>query len=102
VVVANVLVKRELNWLERLARYLGVKVQEQEQEYGLTWSSRRVVKGVNGESKDGYIHGNVVFCCSRINMMKNNMTLDEMREWTPGWYQRVCAFFKRHEEATAA
>ena len=54
VVLANVLIKRDLTWLERLAKRLGVKVQDQ--EYGVTWSSRRVVKGINGESKATAIH----------------------------------------------
>jgi hypothetical protein len=53
-VFANVLVKRELNWLERLAKRFGIRVQEQ--EYGFTWSSRRVLKGVNGESKPTAVH----------------------------------------------
>jgi hypothetical protein len=44
-VFANVLVKRPLSRLERIARWFGVKVQEQ--EYGFTWSSRRVIKGVD-------------------------------------------------------
>ena len=44
-VVGNLLVNRPLKWYEKLARFLGVKVQEQ--EYGLVWSSRKVVKGVS-------------------------------------------------------
>jgi hypothetical protein len=53
-VFANILVKRELNWFERLLQRIGVKVQDT--EYGFTWSSRRVVKGVNGESKKDARH----------------------------------------------
>lgn len=37
----------------------------------------------------GYVPGNVVFCRKRINTMKGNMTLEEMKEWTPGWYKKV-------------
>ena len=52
---ANVLVKRELNWFERLLkRFCGVKIAES--QYGLVWSSRRVVKGVDGESKANAEH----------------------------------------------
>jgi RNA ligase len=54
VVVANILIKRQLRWYERLARCLGVQVVES--EYGLTWSSRRVVKGVGGEGKTTAVH----------------------------------------------
>lgn len=45
-VFSNILVKRKLNWLERLLKSLGVKIQTQ--EYGLVYSSRRVIKGVEG------------------------------------------------------
>lgn len=41
--VANVLVKRQLNWKERVAKKLGVKVQNK--EYGMLYSSRAVLKG---------------------------------------------------------
>lgn len=53
-VIANILTKRYLPWYEKVARALGVKVQET--EYGYTWSSRRVVKGVKGESKATAAH----------------------------------------------
>jgi hypothetical protein len=49
VVLSNLLVKRELNLLERILRKIGVKVQET--EYGLVYSSRKVIKSVNGASK---------------------------------------------------
>jgi hypothetical protein len=53
-VFANVLVKRELRWWEKLLKKLGVHVQEQ--EYGFTWSSRKVIKGVNGETRNDHNH----------------------------------------------
>lgn len=37
----------------------------------------------------GYIKGNVVFCIHKINLIKNNMTLSEIREWTPKFYKRI-------------
>lgn len=37
----------------------------------------------------GYIIGNVVWCSNRINMIKNNVTIDEMKKWMPDWYNRV-------------
>lgn len=46
-VIGNLLTKRPLHWYERLAKKLGIKVQEE--EYNLVWSSRRVVKGVGDE-----------------------------------------------------
>lgn len=49
VVIGKLLVKRELNWLERLLAKFGVAIQQT--TYGLTYSSRRVIKAVNGVSK---------------------------------------------------
>lgn len=37
----------------------------------------------------GYINGNVVFCSYRVNTMKNDCTLDEMRRWMTDWYHRI-------------
>lgn len=42
----------------------------------------------------GYIKGNVVWCTQRINVMKNDATLDEMKRWMPSWYERVQIFLK--------
>jgi len=41
-IVSNVLVKRKLSWKDRLAKFLGAKVQET--EYGMLYSSREVIK----------------------------------------------------------
>lgn len=40
----------------------------------------------------GYTSGNVVFCSYRINSMKLDATLEEMKEWMPGWYERIIKF----------
>ena len=48
-VFANLLVKRQLRWYEKVLRWLGVAVKEH--DYGITWSSRRVIKGVAGETR---------------------------------------------------
>ena len=53
-VFANVLVKRELSLVERFIKMLGFPVLES--SYGLVWSSRRVVKGVDGAGKDNADH----------------------------------------------
>ena len=37
----------------------------------------------------GYVYGNVVLCTARVNSIKNDMSLDEMKSWTPGWYKRI-------------
>jgi len=49
-IFAHILVKKELKWYERWLQKLGVKIQDQ--EYGYTWSSRNVVKGVDEEKPD--------------------------------------------------
>ena len=39
----------------------------------------------------GYVKGNVVLCANRINTIKHNVTLEEMKIWMPDWYNRVLA-----------
>jgi hypothetical protein len=53
-IFSHVLVQRNLTWLERLLQRFGVKVQDQ--EYGFTWASRKVIKGINEKAKDGVNH----------------------------------------------
>ncbi len=54
IVISNVLVKRNLNWFEKILKSLKVNISDQ--VYGLTYSSRRVVKSVNGINKSNNIH----------------------------------------------
>lgn len=42
-------------------------------------------------SELGYIKNNVVLCTRRINTVKNNLTLKEIRQWLPSWYQKLQA-----------
>jgi hypothetical protein len=44
----------------------------------------------------GYIKGNVVLCCNRINTMKCNATLDEMKKWMPDWHNRIQEFLNEN------
>jgi len=37
----------------------------------------------------GYIKGNVVFCCNRINIIKNDLSLEEIEKYMPDWYIRI-------------
>jgi len=53
-IFANLLIQRELPWYERILQYLGVQIQTE--KYGFVWSSRKVVKGVDGTSKAGAAH----------------------------------------------
>jgi hypothetical protein len=50
VVIGKVLVKRSLRWHERWLRKFGVQITDN--LYGLTYSSRRVIKAVNGTVKN--------------------------------------------------
>lgn len=36
-----------------------------------------------------YTADNVVLCTHRANTIKSNMSLDEFREWMPGWYAKL-------------
>jgi len=46
--------------------------------------------------KHGYIKGNVVLCAWRYNMVKHDLSLDEIREYLPGWYGRIVAFLSKN------
>ena len=48
------LILRNLNWFEKLLRKVGVKIQES--VYGLTYSSRKMIKAVNGVDKSNGLH----------------------------------------------
>ena len=52
-VISNLLVNRELKWYEKILKRLGVKIQDQ--HYGIVWSSRKVIKGVE-EPKESSNH----------------------------------------------
>ena len=43
----------------------------------------------------GYIKGNVVFCINVINMSKNDLSLEEIKQWMPDWYKRIIIFIER-------
>jgi hypothetical protein len=51
VVISKPLTRVKLKWYERLLQKLGINIQTQ--EYGLVYSSRRVIKAVNGKAKQG-------------------------------------------------
>lgn len=36
-----------------------------------------------------YTSRNVVLCTNKANTVKSNLTMDEIREWLPGWYGRI-------------
>lgn len=45
----------------------------------------------------GYVEENVVWCIQRINVMKNDATLDEMKIYMPYWYERIVRFLEPHK-----
>lgn len=40
----------------------------------------------------GYIEGNVVFCRYLINRVKYNLSIDQIREYMPNWYEKIIRF----------
>lgn len=42
----------------------------------------------------GYIAGNVVLCTNKANTVKSDLTLTEIQEWLPSWYEKVLKFMK--------
>jgi len=39
--------------------------------------------------EDGYTKDNVVLCTRQANAVKQDLTLEEMQKWLPGWYERI-------------
>lgn len=37
----------------------------------------------------GYTASNIVLCTQKANTVKNDLSLEEMRLWTPGWHERL-------------
>jgi len=37
----------------------------------------------------GYKEGNIVICQLRVNAMKHNANLDELKMWMPSWFDRI-------------
>lgn len=46
------------------------------------------------DNNKGYIEGNLVICQHRINSMKKDATLEEMKEWMPKWYNMAITKLK--------
>lgn len=42
----------------------------------------------------GYIPGNIVLCIARANSVKHDCTIQEIRNWMPGWYARIIQLWK--------
>lgn len=39
--------------------------------------------------ENGYTKHNTVLCTHQANTIKSNMTLDELRQWIPAWYNKL-------------
>lgn len=46
----------------------------------------------------GYTFDNVVLCSTRINTIKSNVSMEEMKRWMPGWYQKIKVWEGRRDE----
>lgn len=53
-IFAHVLTNRPLKWYERALAALGVRIERT--EYAHVWASRRVIKGVGGQPREGVVH----------------------------------------------
>jgi hypothetical protein len=79
--------------------YLKEMYEKQDGKCFYTQAEMRTVRG-QGQSKlslsvdkvipeRGYIKGNIVLVTKRANLIKNDITLAEMRDWMPGWYEKL-------------
>ena len=41
----------------------------------------------------GYVKGNVVLCTRRANLIKNDLTIEELKRWMPDWHSRIRRFY---------
>lgn len=41
------------------------------------------------DSSKGYVKGNVVFCTSKVNTVKSDLTMQELKSWIPKWYKKT-------------
>lgn len=41
------------------------------------------------DPSQGYLVGNVVLACARVNSVKNDLTPDELAEWIPAWHEQI-------------
>jgi hypothetical protein len=39
--------------------------------------------------ENGYVKENIVLCIYKANTVKNDLTLSELKEWTPSWYKKI-------------
>lgn len=44
--------------------------------------------------ENGYANGNVVLSTHKANTVKTDLTLDEIKDWLPGWHARISKFFQ--------
>ena len=42
----------------------------------------------------GYVSGNFCFCQTRINTVKHDLSLEEIKNYMPNWYERIKAHLK--------
>lgn len=82
--IANTLVRRRLNWLERLAKRLGVKVAEE--EYDHVYGSRKVTKDVNNPDQNHYYVSDVWTIAGKALddlIPEGYLVYGELIGWTP-------------------
>ncbi len=49
--------------------------------------------------QNGYTIGNVVLCTNKVNYVKSDVSLEELKDWMPGWYQRVKTFWNKDDSS---
>ena len=81
-VFSNILVKRNLNWIERFLVKMGVKIQLS--EYGFTYSSRKVIKNVNGVGQTNEDVWNVIAKTLKDIIPPSYAIYGELVGYTPG------------------
>lgn len=96
-------IKFEISWEEYIKQYEKQKGKCFYTDQIMSWG---VGSGLKSDSVSldkiipdkGYVLGNCVFCSRRINSIKLDVSLFEMKEWMPRWYQKVKQHFKENKD----
>jgi hypothetical protein len=67
---------------------------DQEMSLGTAETLRSVLSFDRVVPDGGYVIENVVLCTYRANAIKQDMSLEELQAWMPGWYTRVLRLVK--------
>lgn len=67
--------------------YTGIKMKMQNR--GESFNDSYSMSLDRKDNSKGYIKGNVVMCLRKVNFIKSDLTLNELKLWIPKWYKKI-------------